>query len=105
MTIHDKVKAARFKKLNNMYSEVLEYFNSESFINRLVDEDSVHIPYYIYYSNGNVKEYNKELPITDGNGLVDIEEVVELLRLEGLNARVFSSINHWFLGVSYDRTK
>ena len=29
------------------------------------------------------KEYNQEMPITDGNGVVEVEELIEILRLEG----------------------
>ena len=29
------------------------------------------------------KEYNQEMPITDGNGVVEVEDLIEILRLEG----------------------
>ena len=86
MRVSDKVREQRYNSLKKTYPEVCDYLHSDGFTNKFTESDSISIFYYSksYFSD----EYNKELPITDSNGVVDIDDLIEILRYEGFSSYI-----------------
>lgn len=71
------------ERLTNLYRK---YPDHESWVKgtlvRALVEKGEH-SIFVYNKVFFQKEYNKEMPISDDNGVVEIEDLIEMLRLEG----------------------
>ena len=76
-----------FKKT---YPEVYDWFQGEYFAEQIIDKKEVSIRIYRILDRLGGKEYALGLPIQDSNGVVDMEDVVEYLKAEGLIAGINS---------------
>ena len=87
MNLQEQVKQKRIETLYKKYPKHKEWF--EDVLVKELAEKGVYST--IAYMVGLLrKDWNKHLPVYDDNGPVELEEIQELLRLEGLSANIYS---------------
>lgn len=85
MKASDIIRNKRLEKLYSKYPEHKGWINNK--LVELLSNQRVHS--CMVYSQCFFKSWNEYLPITDSNGVVDLDELQEILHLEGFSANIF----------------
>lgn len=93
MNLNDLIDQHRKQKtidhFKNKYPEVYEYFNSLKFMGMFANGfDYIDIAATTRVGSSMCTKYVKVLPFYDSQGKVDIEDVIEYLSSEDLNAKI-----------------
>lgn len=84
--VRDQILLARENEFWAKYKDVMMWINSDKLKKRFVGNDSINIFLHemVYFK----KTYNKDLPVTDSDGVVDIDDLVLMFELEGFKCAI-----------------
>lgn len=94
MSLSNQIKELRKQKVisnfKTTYPQVFDYFNSDTFIERMVNcqVDSIILPIFKRIGSSMCTEPVEELPFYDKEGKVDIDDIQEYLEAEGFYVEI-----------------